>query len=158
MENIDKKVYISREGLNAMKEELDHLKNVERLEVIERIKIARSFGDLSENSEYDSAKDEQGKIEARIGELEYKVANAFIFQSSNSSKVKVGSNVTFKDLGDLKTYTYQIVGPDEIDPLNGLISNASPLGEALFGKEIDEEPEFFLPNGKLRKVKITEIN
>lgn len=158
MENKEEKVYISREGLNQMIEELDRLKNVERIEVIERIKIARSFGDLSENSEYDSAKDDQGKIEARIGELEYKIANAVVFRKTSSSKVKVGSKVTFIDLGDKNEYTYQIVGPDEVAPEIGNISNNSPLGEALFGKEIDEEPEFFLPNGKLRKVKITKID
>lgn len=158
MENNNDKVYISREGLNQMIEELDQLKNVERLEVIERIKVARSFGDLSENSEYDAARDDQGKTEARIAELEYKISNAVVFRQTSSSRVKVGSKVTFLDIGNKQKYTYQIVGPDEIDPENGLISNNSPLGESLFGKEIGEEPEFFLPNGKLRKVKVLEIN
>lgn len=160
MEKIEQEYQITKEGLETLKTELKHLIEVERPEIIERIKEARSYGDLSENADYDAAKTEQGMIESRIAELESKVRNAVIIKQSNRKKMrsKIGSTVTFINLGlNEIEETYQLVGGDEADPLNGKISAASPLGVTLYDVKVGEIREFIIPSGEVRKIKITKI-
>ena len=123
----------TQEGFKALKEELDYLKNVKREEVKKDLSTARSFGDLSENSEYDEARNEQAKTEARIKELEELIANAEIIDESkiDSSLVSIGSNVKLYIIEDDEEIEYHIVGSNEADPKNGRISDQSPIGKAL---------------------------
>src|SRR5690606_7423205 len=123
------KVYpMTLAGKEKLEKELEHLKTVKRKEVVEKIKIARSFGDLSENSEYDSAKEEQAFIEGRITAIENMIRNAKIISEDELSKdvVNIGSSVTFIELPDGEEETYTIVGSAEADPFEGKISNDSP--------------------------------
>ena len=133
-------IKMSASGLKAMQDELEYLKTVRRKELAEEIKEARSHGDLSENSEYDEAKNTQGLVENRITELEQMVKNAVIIDESELSvdNVSVGTHVSIKMIGDDEAEEYDIVGRTEADPLNGKISDESPVGHALLGKAVGE--------------------
>ena len=133
----DKVFPMTREGKDKLEQELEYLKTVKRKEVVERIKIARSFGDLSENSEYDSAKEEQAFVEGRVTTLENMIRNAKIIEGeADTSIVALGRTVAFTELpnGDKETYT--IVGSAEADPFEGKISNDSPIAKSLMGRKV----------------------
>ncbi|RLQ98132.1 transcription elongation factor GreA [Falsibacillus albus] len=153
------KVYpMTKEGKAKLENELEQLKSVKRKEVVERIKIARSFGDLSENSEYDSAKEEQAFVEGRITTLENMIRNAKIIQEDemNSDTVSLGKSVTFIELPDGEEETYTIVGSAEADPFEGKISNDSPIAKSLLGHKINDKVTVQTPGGEM-SVKITNV-
>lgn len=134
----DTKTYqMTREGFEGLEAELDNLKLVKRAEIVERIKIARSYGDLSENSEYEAAKDEQAFVEGRIATVETMIRNAEIVDNAGvkRNEVALGKTVTFTEIGEKDSETYKIVGSAEADPFNGKISNESPIAAALIGKK-----------------------
>jgi transcription elongation factor GreA len=154
------KVYpMTLEGKEKLEKELENLKSVKRKEVVERIKIARSFGDLSENSEYDAAKDEQAFVEGRISTLENMIRNAKIIQEDdmNSDTVQLGKKVTFVELPDGDEETYTIVGSAEADPFEGKISNDSPIAKSLLGHKVGEKVSVQTPGGEMN-VKIVEVS
>lgn len=136
----EKKTY-TKAGFDALQKELDYLVNVKVEENKKDISTARAFGDLSENSEYDEAKQEQGKIHARIDELKQMIANAVIVDESqiDESKVSVGSIVVLYNVERAREFTYHIVGSYETDPANGKISDSSPIGIALIGAKAGDE-------------------
>ena len=138
------------EGKKKLEEELEDLKTNKRAEVIKRIKIARSFGDLSENSEYESAKDEQSFVEGRIKEIDNMLNHAEIIDNENVDvdEVSVGKSVTFQEEDD-DPETYQIVGAAEADPLNGKISNESPIAKGLVGHKKSEKVTVTTPGGEM---------
>lgn len=142
-----KEIYLTSEGFLKLEEELDHLKKVERPDVIEAIKEARALGDLSENAEYSSARERQGKLEARIKELEYTLEHATIIENNNDGKVRVGSNITIKYLEDDEEEEYSIVGTNEADPFENKISNESPIAAAVIGKKKGDKVTVESPNG-----------
>lgn len=146
-----KKVLLTSEGLKKLQDELDNLKNVRRKENTAALKIAKSFGDLSENSEYDEAKNEQAEIEARISEIENMLKNAEIIDESEiaTDVVSIGSKVTVKDVEDGEICEYLIVGSTEADPIKGKISDESPVGSALLGHKISEIVSVEAPMGVL---------
>ncbi|MGF2617184.1 transcription elongation factor GreA [Rossellomorea vietnamensis] len=150
---------MTTEGKEKLEKELEHLKSVKRKEVVERIKIARSFGDLSENSEYDAAKDEQAFVEGRISTLENMIRNAKIIQEDemNSDTVTLGKTVTFIELPDGDEETYTIVGSAEADPFEGKISNDSPIAKSLLGHKVGSKVNVQTPGGDM-SVKITAVN
>jgi transcription elongation factor GreA len=155
----NEKVYpMTKEGKEKLEQELEYLKTVKRKEVVERIKIARSFGDLSENSEYDSAKEEQAFVEGRISTLETMIRNAKIIEDDelNSDTVSLGKSVTFVELPDGEEETYTIVGSAEADPFEGRISNDSPIAKSLLGRKVGEEVVVQTPGGDMT-VKIIAI-
>ena len=153
-----KEYRLSAERFEELKQELTYLKTVREKEVAELIKEARSFGDLSENSEYDEAKNEQGKLYSRIAELEEILSNYTIIseQEKNMDIVHVGNTVVVEDLGFSEEETYQIVGSQEADPMNGRISEESPFGRALLGRKAGDEVVVEAPAGNIR-YKITAI-
>ena len=135
-------------GKQKLQDELTQLITVKRKEVVERIKIARSFGDLSENSEYDSAKEDQAFVEGRISTLESMIRNAVIIEGEgNNDIVTLGKTVTFIADGDEETYT--IVGSAEADPIEGLISNDSPIAKGLIGKTTGDRVKILTPGGEM---------
>lgn len=138
--------------------ELKDLKLVKRPEVIKRIKVARSYGDLSENSEYDAAKDEQSHLEDRIAQVEemLKYAQVVDADAVAPNEVAVGKTITYTEVGEDDPETYTIVGSDESDPLNGKISNDSPIAQALLGKKKGETVSITTPGGKFDVV-INEV-
>ena len=142
-------IKMSASGLKAMQDELEYLKTVRRKELAEEIKEARSHGDLSENSEYDEAKNTQGLVENRITELEQMVKNAVIIDESELSvdSVSLGTHVTIQMEGEDETEEYDIVGRTEADPINGKISDESPVGHALLGRAVGAKTEVLLPTG-----------
>ncbi|MCW1908272.1 MAG: transcription elongation factor GreA [Candidatus Saccharibacteria bacterium] len=138
-----KQFHMTREGEQELREELEQLV-AQRGPMAERIKLAREFGDLAENAEYSSARQEQEKVEARIAEIEHILQNVEIIKTPKSdSKVQLGSKVTLKNDG--KTKEFQVVGTVEADPLNGKISDESPIGRALMGKKEGEDVEIVTP-------------
>lgn len=139
--------HLTQEGLDEIKTELEQLKSQKLPHLIERVRVAREQGDLSENSEYHAARDELAFIEGRIEELEELISKAKIVTTSNSSKVQVGSKVTVKS--QQGEHTYHIVGKYEADPANKKISDESPLGQALLGKKVGNEVEYEAPVGKI---------
>lgn len=141
---------MTAEGKEKLEAELRDLKLVKRPEVIKRIKVARSYGDLSENSEYDAAKDEQSHVEDRIAQVEemLKYAQVVDADSVDPNEVAVGKTVTYTEVGEDDPETYTIVGSDESDPLNGKISNDSPIAQALIGKKKGETVSITTPGGK----------
>ena len=148
-------------GKAKLEEELNMLKTVKRPEVVERIKIARSFGDLSENSEYDSAKEEQGFVEGRISTIESMLRNAVIItEDETNSTVTLGKTVTFVEIinGEKEDFqeSYTIVGSAEADPLEGKISNDSPIAKALLGCKVEDRVKLLTPGGEM-EVEILEI-
>jgi transcription elongation factor GreA len=144
------RVPITPEGYKKLQEELSRLKTIERPQVIKMIEYARSLGDLSENAEYETAKDRQGFIEARIKELESKLARAEVIDPSklpNKDRVMFGVRVTLEEIESGNQITYKLVGPDESEPENGLISVTSPIGRALLGKRVGDEVRVQTPGG-----------
>lgn len=153
------KVYpMTQEGKEKLERELEELKTVKRGEIIERIKIARSFGDLSENSEYESAKDEQAFVEGRITTLENMIRFAQIIDNDNvaQDEVSIGKTVVFKELPDGEEEEYTIVGSAESDPFAGKISNDSPIAQALIGKKVNDEVNISTPGSDFL-VKIVSV-
>ena len=150
---------MTQAGKEKLEQELEQLKSVKRKEVVERIKIARSFGDLSENSEYDSAKEEQAFVEGRITTLENMIRNAKIIQedADNSTTVSLGKSVTFVELPDGEEETYTIVGSAEADPFEGKISNDSPIAKSLMGKQVGDEVVVQTPGGEMN-VRIVSVS
>ena len=150
--------FLTREGLAKLEEELDYLKSTKRKEVAERIKIAVSYGDLSENAEYDAAKDEQAFVESRIVQLEKMMRNVRIIDpgSEDKSMVNIGMTVKLKEIPDGDVETYTIVVTQESDPLEGKISNESPLGANLIGRSVGERVTINTPGGQL-EFEIVEI-
>lgn len=146
----EKSYPMTAEGKEKLEAELKNLKVVKRPEVIERIKVARSYGDLSENSEYDAAKDEQSHLEDRINVVEemLKYAHVVDANSSDPDEVAVGKTVTYTEVGEDDPETYTIVGSDESDPLSGKISNDSPIAQAILGKKKGDTVTISTPGGK----------
>ena len=148
----EKDVFLTAEGLNKLENELDELRTVKRREVAERIKQALAFGDISENSEYDQAKNEQAQLEERIAKLEMILRNARLIDHEDISTdvVSIGSKVMVKDLEYDEEMEYTIVGSAEADPYEGKISNESPVGSALLGKKQEEIIEVRVPDGIIK--------
>lgn len=153
-----KKYIMTYEGVKKLEKELEHLKTVRRKEITEKIKVALGYGDLSENSEYDEAKNEQAFVEGRIGQLENTLKNATVIDESEISTdvVNVGCKVKVMDYDFEEEVVYTIVGSTEADPMNFKISNESPVGKALMGKKAEDVVEAVVPNG-ISKFKILEI-
>jgi transcription elongation factor GreA len=150
------KYYLTKEKLEELKKELEHLKSEGRKEIARQLKTAKEYGDLSENAEYSQAKDEQAALEIRIAELEDMIRNAIIIEpGAKKDRVDVGSKVLLKK--DNKNYEYLIVGETEADPSSGKISNNSPLGKVLLGKKVGDEVIVEAPRGKI-KYKILKIS
>lgn len=149
---------MSADGLAKLEEELQNLKLVKRKEIAEQIKTAISFGDLSENAEYDEAKNEQARIEGQISQLENIIRTAIVIDDTEIStdEVGVGSIVRVKDVDSGRENEYRVVGATEADPLSGRVSNESPIGAALLGNKVDDEVSFAIPDG-IRTLKILEI-
>jgi transcription elongation factor GreA len=154
-----KEFYVTPDGLKKLEEELEYLKTTKRAEVKERLKIARSYGDLSENSEYEAAKDEQGMVESRIVLLESQLRNAVLIRDEDRVQglVTLGSTVTIQEIPDGEEETYTIVGPAEADPLEGRISNESPIGQSLLGKSSGDTISVPAPGGELQ-FKIVKVS
>lgn len=154
-----KSTTISRDGFNRLQEELEKLVTIRRKEVAEKLKEARSYGDLSENAEYDEAKNEQGMLEAQIADLEMIIANAVIVDddSINLDEVGIGSLVKLKDFDLDEIIEYQIVGSTESDPDNGKISDESPIGKACLKKRVGDVFEVECPAGTLQ-FEVIDIN
>lgn len=153
----EKKFPMTQAGKEKLEQELEHFKTVRRPEVVERIKIARSFGDLSENSEYDAAKDEQAFVEGKITTLENMIRNAEIIEESDGgSEVTIGRTVTFIEIPDGEEEKYTIVGSAEADPFEGKISNESPIAKGLLGKAVGDEIVIQTPAGDMT-VKILAV-
>jgi transcription elongation factor GreA len=147
-------VYLTKEGLDKLKKELDYLVNIKRKAIIERIQIAKSYGDLSENAEYESAKSEQSFTEGRIKEIQDILNNAKIIKKTNSEAVCLGSKLILEIDG--REETYQIVGSREADPSEKKISDESPIGKALLGKKVGDVVEVEVPDG-IMQYKIKSI-
>ena len=156
---MDKKVVVTASGLKALEEELEQLKTVRRKEVSEKIRVARSYGDLSENSEYDEAKNEQAIVEARIADLEVMLKNVVILDENElgTDTVSLGATVKVYDEEFEEELEYVIVGSTEADIDLGKISDESPVGKALIGKKIGEVAEAVLPSGDTAKFKVLSI-
>ena len=140
-------VYLTQEGLNELKKELDELINIKRPENIQAIKEARSLGDLSENAEYDAARNEQAQIEARIKQLEKMLENVSIIEDVGTDKVRIGNTVAIKYVDDDEEDEYKIVGSQEADPFESKISNESPIAQALFDHKVGDVVTVQSPNG-----------
>lgn len=151
-----KTVYLTKEGLEDLKKELDHLINVRRPENIIAIKEARSLGDLSENAEYDAARNEQAQIESRIQQLEKMLENVSIIEDVSTDKVSIGNTVLIKYVDDDEEDEYKIVGSQEADPFESKISNESPIAKALFDHKVGDVVTVESPNGSY-EIEIVEI-
>ena len=154
-----KQVTLTASGLEKLEEELEYLKTKKRKEVSEKIKVALGFGDLSENSEYDEAKNEQGLVESRIAELEKRLKHARVIDESELSNdsISVGSHVKIKD-EDGDEEEYDITGSTEADPLEGKISDESPIGSALIGHGVGDKVVVTLPNGNTVTYEVMAIS
>ncbi|MBO4950705.1 MAG: transcription elongation factor GreA [Clostridia bacterium] len=159
MTKVAKQTTVSSEGLKKLQEELEYLKTTKRKEVAEAIKVARGFGDLSENSEYDEAKNEQGLVEARIAEIESMLKNVKVIDESTiaTDKVNVGNRVKVYDETFEEELEYTIVGSSEANPMEYKISDESPIGKALIGAEIGEVVKAETPGGDT-VMKVLEIS
>jgi transcription elongation factor GreA len=153
-----KDVILTREGYTKLRKEIEQLSTTRRREVAERIKVAREFGDIAENAEYDAAKNEQAMLEARIAKLEERLATARVIEKREISKdvVSVGSKVRLRDVDARQTVEYRIVGSAEANPAELKLSNESPVGRAILGRKKGETVEVATPRGSL-KYKILEI-
>ena len=153
-----KQTILTDEGLKNYNDELEYLKTVKRKEVAEKIKVALSFGDLSENSEYDEAKNDQAMLEARISQIESILKNAKIIDESEltNERIHIGSKVKVHDFDFDEDVVYQIIGSDEADPCNGKLSDESPVGAALIGHQAGDIVEVETPDGII-KFEILEI-
>lgn len=149
---------ITAAGLEELKSELEELKLVRRKEISEKIKVALAFGDISENSEYDEAKNEQAEVESRIVKLEIMIKNAKVIEEGKQKGiVGIGSRVTIKDLEFDEVMEYILVGSAEADPFKGKISNVSPLGTAMLGKKPGDIIEVPSPHGDIIKYEIIHV-
>jgi transcription elongation factor GreA len=155
---LPKEVILTKEGYEKLKQEIEFLSTEKRREVAERIRVAREFGDIAENSEYDDAKNEQALVEHRIAMLEERLLSARVIEKKDIAKdvVSVGSHVKLRDMGANKTFEYRIVGSAEANPAEQKLSNESPVGKAIMGKKKGEVVEVAAPRGSL-KFKILEI-
>ena len=153
---MQKEVRLTKEGLENLQKELDFLKTTKRDEIAEKIEIARSYGDLSENAEYDEAKNDQAVVEARIAEIDNMLKNAVVIEDVDTGKVRTGATVVVKNLKMNKEITYKIVGSNEADPLHGLLSDESPVGAALMDKAPGEVVSVETPAGVV-EYEIVEI-
>ena len=151
---------LTQQGLDDLKQKIEHLSTVRRREVAERIKEAREFGDISENSEYDDAKNEQAMLERQIAELEDKLRGAQLIDEGavSTEVVSVGAVVHVKDQKTEKSAKYKIVGSSEANPSENKLSNQSPVGKALLGKKRGDVVSVPVPRGPARKLKITKID
>ncbi|HXE46366.1 MAG TPA: transcription elongation factor GreA [Conexibacter sp.] len=155
-----KDVILTPDGLEKLKSELEHLSTEKRREVAARIKEAREFGDISENAEYDDAKNEQAMLEAKIAQLEEKLRAATVIDARavGTDVVSIGTIVHVKDQANGRSETYTIVGSSEASPAERKLSNESPVGKALIGAKRNEIVAVVLPSGKKRELKITKID
>lgn len=153
-------IYLTKDGKVEKEKRLDFLKNVKRAEVVEKLKAAREFGDLSENSEYDAARDEQRSLEAEISLIEetLRVAKIVDTKKVKTDSIGVGTKVKLFDEEFEEEVVYSIVGSLESNPAKGLISNVSPLGKSLMGKRVGDVIEFETPGGSLSKMKVLSIS
>jgi transcription elongation factor GreA len=153
-----KEVILTAEGYEKLKQEIEYLQNDKRREVADRIRVAREFGDIAENAEYDDAKNEQAMLEARIAKLEEQLSAARVIDEDEitSDVVSIGSRVKLKDMDDNKTVEYHIVGSAEANPAEQKLSNESPVGKAILGRKKGEVVEVAAPRGAL-KYKIMDI-
>jgi transcription elongation factor GreA len=153
---MDEIKYITEEKKKALKEELDYLKTTKRKEILESLEAARALGDLSENAEYHQSREDQGKTEDRIMQIEHMLKNAVVIKKHSSLNVEIGTTVKVKKEGSKDEIIYSIVGAEEADMANNKISNKSPLGEALFGKKKGDVISIKTPKG-LVKYTLVEI-
>ena len=157
-----KEVVVTREGYRKLEEELDNLRTVVRKEVAEKIKVARGYGDLSENAEYDAAKEEQGIVEAKIADLEatLKLARIIDDEDLSTDTVSIGMRVTVQEEGEDETETYDITGSTEADMYAEppCISDESPVGSALIGHKAGDEVDVTLPNGATIASKVVSVS
>lgn len=151
-----KEIYLTEEGLEEIKKELDVLKLEKRPEIIQALKDARALGDLSENAEYDAARNEQAIVEARILELEQMIEKAVVIKEVNKDVVSIGTRVTIEYVEDNEQEVYSIVGSKEADPFTNKISNESPIAKAIMGMRVGQVVSVDSPNGKY-EVKIVQI-
>jgi transcription elongation factor GreA len=153
-----KDVILTQEGFKKLTQEIEFLSTEKRREVADRIRVAREFGDIAENAEYDDAKNEQALLEHRIATLEERLRNARVIEKKDIAKdvVSVGSKVRLRDLDAKQTVEYRIVGSAEADPAENKLSNESPVGKAIIGKKKGETVEVSAPRGAM-KFKILEI-
>ena len=153
-----KDIILTKEGYQKLKREIEDLSTRRRREIADRIKVAREFGDIAENAEYDAAKNEQAMVEARIAKLEERLASARVIEKREISKdvVSVGSTVRLRDVDAKQTVEYRIVGSAEANPAELKLSNESPVGKAILGHKKGETVEVTTPRGSL-KYKILEI-
>ena len=153
-----KEVILTSEGYEKLKDEIEYLSNDRRREVAERIRVAREFGDIAENAEYDTAKNEQAHLEARIAMLEDRLAHSRVVTKKEikSGEVSIGTKVRLRDVGANKTVEYHIVGSAEANPAENKLSNESPVGKAIMGCKKGDTVEVVAPRGAL-KFKILEI-
>jgi transcription elongation factor GreA len=153
-----KEIILTAEGFKKLQQEIDHLRTDKRREVAERIRVAREFGDIAENAEYDDAKNEQAMLEHRIAQLEERLLSARVISKKEISKdtVSVGSRVRLRDIQANKSFEYHIVGSAEANPSENKLSNESPVGKAIMGHKKGDVVEVSAPRGAL-KFKILEI-
>ena len=151
-----KTVYLTQEGYEELKQELDDLINIKRPANIKAIKEARALGDLSENAEYDAARNEQAELEGRIQKLEQILENVSIIENIDNGKVSIGNTVEIKYVDDGESDEYQIVGSQEANPFESKISNESPIAKALLGRKVGDIVDVESPNG-VYQVEITSI-
>ncbi len=154
-----KQVLVTDEGLKKLEQELEQLKTVTRKDIAEKIKVALSFGDLSENSEYDEAKNEQAIVESKIAQLEQMLKNVKVIDESdiNTEVVNIGSKVKVFDKEFNEEIWFRIVGSTEIDPMNGKISDESPIGRALLSAKVGDVVDAETPDGSVSSYKVLEI-
>ena len=149
-------IYVTKEGLEEMKSELEYLQQEKRPEVINALKEARALGDLSENAEYDAARSEQAEVEAKIASLNQMIENAVVIENADTDTVSIGNTVKIEYVEDKEQETYTIVGSKEADPFENKISNESPIAKAILGLKKGEIAKVASPNGEY-EVKILDI-
>jgi transcription elongation factor GreA len=150
METIGRETLVTEEGYQKLKDELEYLTTTKREEVAERIKVAREYGDISENAEYDDAKNEQARVEARIVQVEERIRTAKIVTETDNKTVGIGNKVTVENKKTGDEEVYWIAGSSEADPLANRVSNESPVGKGLFGRKKGDTVDIAVPAGKLK--------
>ena len=153
----EKIINVTKEGLQKLQDEYDELVNVKRPEVTKNIGIARGFGDLSENSEYDEAKNEQAKVEARIAELEQMLKNVRVVEEVNTDAISIGTKVLVRDMDFEEDVEYTLVGSNEANALENKISDQSPIGRAIIGAKVGDILSIAIPSGQM-KIQILSIS